>query len=62
MQGVAIIFSTLMFVVGFLTVSQMYFTYSENRAMSNGCYDRGGFPIIEKSGMSISYFDCDINQ
>ncbi|ARF17825.1 hypothetical protein [Sporosarcina ureae] len=61
MQRLAIIISTLMVVGGFLIVSQMYFTYSENRAMSNGCYDRGGFPTVEKSGLSISYFDCNMN-
>lgn len=61
-QGVAITISTLMVVVGFLLISQMYFTYSENRAMFNGCYDKGGLPIVEKSGLSITYFDCDMNQ
>ena len=61
-QGVAITISTLMVVVGFLVISQMYFTYSENRAMSNGCYDKGGLPIVEKSVLSITYFDCDMNQ
>lgn len=60
-QRVAIIISTLMVVVGFLVISQMYFTYSENRAMSNGCYDKGGLPIVEKSGLVITYFDCDMN-
>lgn len=49
-----------MIVMVFLIISQMYFSYSEERAMSNGCYEKGGFPIIEKSGLSISYFDCDV--
>ncbi|PAQ15518.1 hypothetical protein CD798_06955 [Bacillaceae bacterium SAOS 7] len=61
-QRVAITISTLMMVVGFLVISQMYFTYSENQAMFNGCYDKGGLPIVEKSALSITYFDCDINQ
>lgn len=61
-QGVAITISTLMVVVGFLVISQVYFTYSENRAMSKGCYDKGGLPIVEKSVLSITHFDCDMNQ
>ncbi|MCM3757656.1 hypothetical protein M3197_09155 [Sporosarcina aquimarina] len=60
-QGKAITISTLIVVVGFLVISQMYFTYSENRAMSNGCYDKGGLPIVEKSWLSITNFDCDMN-
>lgn len=60
-RGMAITISSLIIVVGFLMISQMYFTYSENRAMVNGCYDKGGLPIVEKSGFSITYFDCDMN-
>ena len=61
MQKVAIIISTLMVVGGFLIISQIYFSYSEAREMSNSCYDKGGFPTIEKSGLNIDYFNCDMN-
>lgn len=60
-HGVAMILSTFMVVVGFLVISQMYFTYSENVAMSNSCYDSGGYPIVEKSGLQITSFDCDLD-
>ena len=61
MQRVAIIISTLMVVGGFLIISQIYFNYSEAREMSNSCYDKGGFPTIEKSGLNIDYFNCDMS-
>lgn len=61
MQRVAIIISTLMVVGSFLIISQIYFSYSETREMSNSCYDKGGFPTIEKSGLNIDYFNCDMN-
>ncbi len=60
MQRVAIISSILMVVVGFLIISQMYFDYTEAKALYDGCQDRGGFPIIEKSGLSIDYFECNV--
>ena len=61
MQRVAIIMSTLMVVAGFLIISQIYFSYTEVREMSNSCYDKGGFPAIEKSGLSINYFNCGMD-
>lgn len=61
MQRVAIIISTLMVVGGFLITSQIYFSYSEVREMSNSCYDKGGFPTIEKSGLNIDYFNCEMD-
>ncbi|NEU31337.1 hypothetical protein GN156_11175 [bacterium LRH843] len=61
MQRVAIIISTLMIVTGFLVISQIFSSYIEVREASNGCYDKGGFPTIEKSGLSIDYFNCDMN-
>ena len=61
MQRVAIIMSTLMVVAGFLIISQIYFSYTEVREMSNSCYGKGGFPAIEKSGLRVNYFNCDMN-
>lgn len=60
-EGMAIVVSILVVVIAFLVISQMYFTYSESRAMSTGCYDKGGSPTIEKTRLSITYFDCDMN-
>lgn len=61
MKRVAIIISSLMIVGGFLVISQIYFSYSEVRELSNSCYNKGGFPTIEKSGLNIDYFNCDMN-
>ena len=60
MQRLAIISSVLMVVVGFLIISQMYFDYTEAKALYDGCQDRGGVPVIEKSGLSIDYFECNV--
>ena len=60
MQRLATILSTVMIIVGVLIISQTYFSYIEIKEMANSCYDNDGVPIIEKSGLSIDYFYCDI--
>jgi len=60
-ERLVIIISTMLVVIGFLVISQMYFTYSESRALSNGCYDKGGFPVVEKTGLTITSFDCEFD-
>lgn len=40
-------------------LSQMYFTHMEARELSNRCYDDGRFPKLEKTALSIQYFDCE---
>lgn len=61
MQRVAIISYTLMVILGFLILSQMYFSYTEANEISDNCYNIDGFPTIERSGLSIDYFNCDMN-
>lgn len=61
-QGAAVAVSVLLIVVSVLVIAQMYFTHSENQALHNGCYDRGGFPVVEKTKFAITYFDCDLNR
>ncbi|GEM_PF-2662702 len=60
-QGAAISISTILLVVGFLVIAQMYFTSTENQAMTNSCYDQGGLPVVERSLFSITYFDCQVD-
>ena len=57
-RRVTMISSVLLVVVGFLIISQMYFDYTEAKALYDGCQDRGGFPVIGKAGLSIDYFEC----
>jgi hypothetical protein len=61
MQRLATILSTVIIIVGVLILSQTYFSYIEVKEMANSCYDNDGFPIIEKSGLRIDYFYCDID-
>lgn len=60
-RAVAMIASTLIVTASFLILSQIYFSYIEGKEASNDCYDKGGFPTIEKSGLKIETFDCDMN-
>ncbi|MGM0878687.1 MAG: hypothetical protein ACQEWV_29385 [Bacillota bacterium] len=60
-QGIAITISFVMVLVAFLIAFQTYFSYVEVTEAANGCYDNGGFPIIEKSGFKINYFYCDMD-
>lgn len=60
-QRVAIIISTVIVSVGVLIIAQLFFSYIEVREIANGCYNNGGRPIIEKSGLSIDYFYCELD-
>ena len=42
-------------------ISQRYFSYTETKNLVDECYDKGGFPEIEKSGLSIEYFSCNMS-
>jgi hypothetical protein len=61
MQRAAITLSSLLVGVGLFILPQMYFSYIEVKAVAEGCYNNGGFPIIEKSGLNIDYFYCDMD-
>jgi len=48
-------------VVGIVVISQIYFSYVEVSELTDNCYDKGGLPTIEKSGLKIEFFNCDID-
>jgi hypothetical protein len=60
-KKLAITISAVLIVTGFLFISEAYFSYSEVRNMTDECYDNGGLPKIEKSGLSVEYFSCNRN-
>ncbi|WP_026673429.1 hypothetical protein [Alkalihalobacterium bogoriense] len=45
-------------VIAFVIAAQSYMSYVEITTASNNCYDNGGFPIVEKSGLKMTYFHC----
>jgi hypothetical protein len=61
LKKMAIIVSTAMVLVAIITISQSYLSYLEVKDAADGCYDKGGFPTIEKSGLNIEYFECNMD-
>lgn len=57
-QGVVSIGTVGVMIVAFIIAFQTYFSYLEVTEASNGCFDLGGVPIIEKSGIKMTYFHC----
>jgi hypothetical protein len=60
-KSLGIVLSSLMVVVGFVVISQIYFSFVEVRDLTDNCYDNGGLPKIVKSGLKIDSFNCDID-
>lgn len=40
-------------------LSQSYFSYQQVKAISDQCYDQGGFPKVVKSGWELKVFECN---
>ena len=59
-QGLVLIVVIAVMLIAILLASQSYFSYIEVTEATNGCIERGGLPIIEKSGLRMTYFKCDI--
>ncbi len=43
-----------------LIASYSYMSYLKVTEAVNGCYDLGGVPIIEKSGLRMTNFHCNL--
>ena len=59
-QGLVIIGTITVMVVAILIATQSYFSYLEVTEAANSCYDLGGVPIIEKSGLKMTHFHCNM--
>ncbi|MRX73837.1 hypothetical protein GJU40_16970 [Bacillus lacus] len=57
----AVILPVLLVAGSFLFFTNSYFSYKEVKAYTDSCYDKGGFPSIEKSGWKVVSFDCQID-
>lgn len=42
-----------------LFASRVYFTNSEVNALTEGCYEIGGMPVIEKTWTQVNHFHCN---
>jgi len=59
-QGYVLIGTVALMLVAVIIASQSYFSYLEVTEAANGCFDRGGLPIIEKSGLKMTSFHCNM--
>ena len=60
-QGLVIVGLFVLIVVAILIASQFYLSYVEVTEAANSCFDIGGHPIIEKTGLEMTYFECVTN-
>lgn len=60
-QGLIIVGLFAFIMIAILIASQYYFSYVEVTEAANGCYNIGGHPIIEKTGLEMTYFECVTN-
>jgi len=57
-QGLVIVGLFAFVVVAILIAFQSYFSYVQVTEAANNCFNIGGYPIIEKSGFEMTYFEC----
>ena len=58
LQGLVIVGLFALIVFAILIASQFYFSYVEVTAATDNCINIGGHPIIEKTGLEMTYFEC----
>ncbi|MBU8906148.1 hypothetical protein [Desertibacillus haloalkaliphilus] len=59
-QGLVMIGTIAFLAIAVIIASQSYFSYLEVTEAANSCFDMGGLPIIEKSGLRMTYFHCNM--
>lgn len=59
-EGIAMIGTAAFMMVAIIIAIQSYFSYLEVTEAANGCFDMDGLPIIEKSGLRMTYFHCNM--
>ena len=57
-QGLVILGLFALIVFTILIASQFYFSYVEVTEAADKCINIGGHPIIEKTGLGMTYFEC----
>ena len=60
-QSLVILGLIALIIIATIIASQSYFSYVEVTEASNNCFNIGGYPIIEKSGLEMTYFKCVTN-
>lgn len=61
MQVLVILGLFTLIVVAILFASQSYLSYVQVTEAADKCFNIGGYPIIEKTGLEMSYFECMID-
>ena len=57
-QGLVMMGLFALIVVSILIATQFYFSYVEVTEAADNCINIGGHPIIEKTGLEMTYFEC----
>ena len=57
-QGSVIVGLFTIIMLTILIASQFYFSFVEVTEAADNCINIGGHPIIEKTGLEMTYFEC----
>ena len=57
-RGLIIVGLFTLIVFTILIASQFYFSFVEVTEVADNCINIGGHPIIEKTGLEMTYFEC----
>ncbi|UJL45169.1 hypothetical protein KFZ58_12180 [Virgibacillus sp. NKC19-16] len=57
-QGLLIVGLFAFIVVAILIAAQSYLSYAAVTEAADNCFNIGGHPIIEKTGLDMTYFEC----
>ena len=60
-KGLVIVGLIVLILVSILIASQFYLSYVEVTEAADNCFNIGGYPIIEKTGLEMTYFECVTN-
>ncbi|MFD1851621.1 hypothetical protein [Oceanobacillus bengalensis] len=61
LQGLVLVGLFALMVVAILIASQLYLSYIEVTEAADNCFNIGGYPVIEKTGLEMTYFECVTN-
>ena len=57
-QGLVLVGLFALIVFAISLASQSYFSYVEVTEAVDNCINIGGYPMIEKTGLEMTYFEC----
>ena len=59
-QCLSVLASLTLVMITFLISTESYFNNQEIKMASNGCFEQGGYPVVETTSLTLNYsFSCE---